>query len=321
MKFPGQVENIRSARLRGGYSRSMHRALSLGLILAMPAVVAYGPMDYALRGWSLSASNRGKKSRSAMTFSSPAPKAVDELIVEMRSTSTQQLPRLVAENIKMIDATFFLRLAELSDATEDRLEKARLSELADTVARTLQSALEKTDEVADSKSQQAQELLAILADEDTGDFFTPVPPEKLDVLRQRVRETLPTLDETFVATLRSFLNKCVDDGMDGMVGIIQKVLQVFASEVLITMTASGVREELRRPLHEFFSTDPDRWGEVLREGQMQEVLPADELSQLLKEEVAQAVLELPSGSLTQSVAAEYLGEAIKLLDTAEAQRS
>mmetsp|Transcript_28151 Transcript_28151/g.82732 ORF Transcript_28151/g.82732 Transcript_28151/m.82732 type:complete len:299 (-) Transcript_28151:326-1222(-) len=236
----------------------------------------------------------------------------DDLIRQMRATSTQQLPQLVAANLQSIDTQFFLRLAELVDATDDRLEKARLSQLADTVAKTIQQALEKTDAVADAKSAQAQELIAMLAD-DNGEFVTPVPEEKLAALRERVRQSLPQLDETFVATVRAFLKKCADDNLDGMVVVLQKVLQVFAAEVLVTMTR-GLRDDLREATHALLLADADRWGEVLSERMASGDVSADEIAQVLREEVAQVVLELPSGSLTQSVVAEYLGEAIKRVD-------
>jgi len=248
----------------------------------------------------------------ASPSSSSSPQQLDELIQQMRSTSTQKLSQLVAANIQLIDTSFFLRLAEMADATDDRLEKARLGELADTVARTLQAAVEKTDEIADTKSAQAQELIAMLAGDD-GEFVTPVPMEKLDTLRTRMREMLPTLDESFVATLRAFLKKCADDGMDGMVVVLQKVLQVFASEVLILMTR-GLRDDLREATHALLLADADEWGVVLSRRVADGEVSADEVAQVLKEEVAQVVLELPSGSLTQSVVAEYLGEAIKRVD-------
>mmetsp|Transcript_11088 Transcript_11088/g.37766 ORF Transcript_11088/g.37766 Transcript_11088/m.37766 type:complete len:299 (+) Transcript_11088:36-932(+) len=287
----------------------MHPALLVLSASLLPATAAYIPP--ADRHHHIPRSAFRSAIRAPLA-SSVAPNPVDELIKQMRTTSTQQLPKLVVDNIQMINATFFLRLAELSDATEDRLEKARLSELADIVARTLQSAVEKTDEIAESKSQQAQELLAILAEEN-GEFVTPVPVEKVDKLRQAMRARLGQLDETFVATLRSFLNKCRDDEMSGMVLILQRVLQVFASEVLIAMT-SGVREELREPAHAFLLAEPQDWERLVRKQVADGDISADQLSQLLKEEVAQAVLELPSGSLTQSVVAEFLGEAIKLVD-------
>lgn len=283
-------------------------------LLVLPATTGYAPLSAAAyyRRHPRSAFAPSLGSARGRVVASSAPSSVDELIHKMRSTSTQQLMQLVAENIGMIDASFFLRLAELCDATEDRLEKARLSELADIVSRTLQSAVEQTDKVADEKSRQAQELIAMLTDE-RGEFVTPVPAEKLAALRERVRTTLPQLDESFVATVRSFIKKCADDRFDGMVVVLQKVLQVFASELLLSMCA-GLREEPRDAARAVFSVEPDEWSTVLRERARAGELSLSTASQALKEEVAQLVLELPSGSLTQSVVAEFLGEAIKRVD-------
>ncbi|KAJ1623156.1 hypothetical protein T492DRAFT_1057264 [Pavlovales sp. CCMP2436] len=248
---------------------------------------------------------------------------LDQLITQMRLagiTNTQQLAKLVADNIKLCsDNSFFMRLAELSDATEDRIEKARLSELATTVARTLQSAVERTDALADSKAMQAQHIIAMLADED-GEFVTPIPPAKLAALRAHVRAELGSLDENFVATVRAFLKKCKDDDLSGMVAVLQKVLQVFASERLLAMSR-GLRDDLREAVSALLIADADDWGTTLA-AQAQgggAGVSIEAVAQALREEVAQVVLELPSGSLTQSVVAEYLGEAIKVADQAAAR--
>jgi hypothetical protein len=252
--------------------------------------------------------------RRSISASSAPSGRLDELITRMRMTSTQQLAQLVAENIKMIDTSFFMRLAELSDATEDRLEKARLSDLADTVARTLTSAVELTDRLADSKANQAQQIIALLADDD-GEFVTPIPPAKLAAMRARMRAELDSLDENFVTTLRAFLKKCTDDNLGGMVVVLQKVLQTFASERILAMTR-GLRADLREPVSAFLLADADEWALFLSRESARGAISCDEISMVLKEEVAQVVLELPSGSLTQTVVAEYLGEAIKVVDEA-----
>jgi hypothetical protein len=293
--------------------------LRQGVVLLAAAAACGLASGYVAPG---SAELRRFRRRSAF-FSPPSllsatatPSRLDELILEMRATTTQQLGRLVAENIKLIDTSFFLRLAELSDATDDRLEKARLSQLADTVARTLQSAVEQTDRLADSKALQAQQIIATLADDD-GEFVTPVPPHKLALLRERLRAELPSLDENFVTTLRAFLKKCNDDNLDGMVVVLQKVLQTFASERLLAMSR-GLRPDLRDTVSSLLLADADDWSAVLATQLQAGAISADDISQVLKEEVAQVVLELPSGSLTQAVVAEYLGEAIKRVDEAAA---
>lgn len=253
----------------------------------------------------------------ALLPSSAGGAPLDALILRMRTTTSTQLSRLVAENIQLIDTRFFMRLAELSDETDDRLEKARLSELAETVAQTLQSAVESTDALADAKSAQAQEIIALLADE-AGCFSAPVPPARLAAMRARVRAELGSLDEAFVTTLRAFLKKCADDSLGEMVAVLQKVLQVYASERLLAMTR-GLRDDLREPVHAFLLADADGWDALLAAQLASGAISAEALSQILKEEVAQVVLELPSGSLTQTVIAEFLGEAIKRVDEASAR--
>ena len=59
-----------------------------------------------------------------------------------------QLPKLLADNLKSIDQRLFLRLAEMSDEETDDYEKLRIRQLATLVASTLETILEQaTDNV------------------------------------------------------------------------------------------------------------------------------------------------------------------------------
>ena len=56
-----------------------------------------------------------------------------------------QLPKLLAENLKIIDQRLFLRLAEMSDTEEDPYEQLRIRQLATSIASTVETILEQAD--------------------------------------------------------------------------------------------------------------------------------------------------------------------------------
>ncbi len=148
---------------------------------------------------------------------------------------------MLAENLKMIDQRLFLRLAEMSDAEEDDYEKLRIRQLATLVASSLETILAKADEQMDADAEMVQQLLSLMAS-GSGEFELPVPAARLDVLRTSVRDRLATLDEGFVATVKAYMQKASDDGLDGMVDVLRVLLQVFASERLRALSSNQLAE-------------------------------------------------------------------------------
>lgn len=130
-----------------------------------------------------------------------------------------------------------MRLAEMSDAESDDYEKLRIRQLATLVASSLETILAKADEQMDADAGVVQQFLRLMASE-SGEFVLPVPKARLDTLRTSMRGRVAMLDGGFVGTVKAYMQKASDDGLDGVVDVLRVLLQVFASERLRSLTTS-----------------------------------------------------------------------------------
>ena len=156
-----------------------------------------------------------------------------------RAQTPDQLPKLLADNLKSIDQRLFLRLAEMSDEETDDYEKLRIRQLATLVASTLETILEQADRQMSEDAEVVQGLLRSLSLE-SGEFELPIAPAQLSACRSAIRESLPKLDEGFVGTVKAYMRKASDDGLESMVDVLRVLLQTFASERLRSLAADGV---------------------------------------------------------------------------------
>jgi len=252
-----------------------------------------------------------------------AAAANDALIGQMRASTPEELPKLLADNLKQIDQRLFLRLAEMSDGEEDEYEKLRIRQLATLVASTLETILEQADALMDADAELVQGLLRTMASE-AGEFEVPVPAARLDALRTAIRERSNSLDEGFVGTVKAYMKKASDDGLEGMVDVLRALLQVFAAERLralaggeIGTSSSGAQAAIVAAL----DASPEDWDTVLRAQVISDSASCgpDELVGLLQDKMGEVVLQMPAGSAVQSVLAEYLNELIGCARTIAAE--
>eukprot|EP00900_Chrysochromulina_parva_P023296 jgi/Chrpa1/55/Chrysochromulina_OHIO_Genome00000160-RA len=239
--------------------------------------------------------------RRAVVFASAEYTAkLDLLIRKLRASAPDQLPRILAENLKAIDQRLFLRLAEMSDAESDDYEKLRIRQLATLVASSLETILAKADEQMDADAGVVQQFLRLMASE-SGEFVLPVPKARLDTLRTSMRGRVAMLDGGFVGTVKAYMQKASDDGLDGVVDVLRVLLQVFASERLRSLTTSqlaagGAAGATLAALLE-----------VRVSGEKAECSAQDVLN-VLQDKMGEIVLGMPAGSPVQTVLAEYLSE-------------
>merc|ERR1712087_678827 len=75
-----------------------------------------------------------------------------------------------------------------------------------------------------------EKVLKAAAEPDSGEFLVPLSMERVEAMRVVITKELDPsdLDEGFLATVDAWMNKSMQDGMDGMVTILQKVLQIYA---------------------------------------------------------------------------------------------
>jgi len=237
---------------------------------------------------------------------------VDDLISQIRTCPRDELPQLLAANMNRLDQRIFLRFAELSDSAVDEVEKLQIQQMAELVASTTEMLLQQVDKQVDKDGQTVQDLLRTLALE-SGEFTPQIPPAQLQRCREAVRSH-PELDEGFVATVKAYMKKASDDGMESMVDVLRVLLQVFGAErlrVFLTAKIDGT-EGVNTALNEALDARPEEWDTVLkaRLGGPDAVCNAEELLTVLQDNMSELVLGMPAGSGVQVVLAEYLSELI-----------
>jgi len=271
------------------------------LALSLAAAVAWTP---ALGPFALHA-RRARPPCCLVLGDSPQ----DKLIGQLRDAAPQEIPQLLAANMKAIDQRLFLRLAEMSDAEEDESERLRIQQLASTVTTALEALLDKADSQLDKDAANVQSLLRAVALE-SGEFELPVPTERALALRSAMRTLLPALDEGFVGTVKAYMQKASEDNLEGMVEVLRTLLQTYASERLIALGKGRLEPNVATVVGRMLEAAPDTWDEVMRE----QLLSADaacgpdELVDALQDQMGEVVLGMPAGSAVQTVLAEYLNE-------------
>merc|ERR1711957_133907 len=150
-------------------------------------------------------------------------------------------------------------------------------------------------------------------------------------------------DEGFMGTVDAWMNKSQQDGMDGMVGILQKVLQIYAGiaisrsrlELQLSVGAAVSNEgqakadkvlaekEAAGPdsaaafMQRLTAIDTDAWdAELLGTFRKEEIKPNSILSEVQRT-IETVVLGLENGSMAQRVQAEFLKELVTRIEIVE----
>jgi energy-converting hydrogenase A subunit M len=193
-----------------------------------------------------------------------------------------------------------MKIATMADAAEDEEQKKKLSTLADNVVATLEAVVERTTEKLDEASEVVQDILKKAAEEN-GEFALPLKAERLAEMRAEVRKNADSLDEGVISTIFAYMKKANEDGLDGMVLIFQKVLQLYASEELLASKPGD------KVLEELLAADSDAWDGILARAMGGET-DKDTLLGSVQRSVEKVVLQKASGSYGQRVQAEFLRE-------------
>ena len=91
----------------------------------------------------------------------PPAEDPDDVIKAMLTAAPYELPGLVSRSLKTVSSpTFFVRIAELSDAAKTEDDKKALSSLATNLVNTLEVIVQRTEEKVDGASTLLQEILA-----------------------------------------------------------------------------------------------------------------------------------------------------------------
>lgn len=229
--------------------------------------------------------------------------ALDDLIdLLLKSKTQEELAKTVAENALSFDQKFWLRLAARTD-TADEEDQSQLKSLATTVMQIVDAMVQRTDEKLTGSSQILEQILIAGADEDTGEWEVPLPAEKIAAMRDVMQSNYGSLDEALLSSCFAWMKKASDDKLDGMVYILQTILQIYASMELGRddgSTSKALVHVLASPETEWDSllSDLHSSGQISEESFMEE----------LQKKMETIVLSLSSGSYAQRVQAEYLKE-------------
>ncbi|CAN0375808.1 unnamed protein product [Pylaiella littoralis] len=191
--------------------------------------------------------SRARSTSSAAWRPAPGTQAsdsagMDTIINDLKeSPDVKVLTLKVSKCVQQVaQPAFFLRLAELAENAEDDKERVALEKLALAVTGVLETLVEFAEEKMDDSSSLLQ-IVVTSAAEKNGEFLVPLSEERLTALRQSIKIHRDQLDNNFLATVQAWMDKSSkEEGMEGMVVILQKILQMYASqEILLGSSTKG----------------------------------------------------------------------------------
>lgn len=228
------------------------------------------------------------------------------------------LPNAVRRAFRVVSSPrFFMRIAERVDAATDETEKEKLSALASNLVSTIDALVSTTEDRLDETAKDVESVVKAAAEPDSGEFLVPLTPERVVAMRTTLEQMDPSsLDEGFLSTAEAWMLKSHQDGMDGMVGILQKVLQIYAGTQVSRARAQLESQSESTPAASLFETllsvDTDEWDMEINKG-LQDLSSASLLGEVQRT-IESVVLGLESGSMAQRVQAEFLREMVTRIE-------
>jgi hypothetical protein len=250
--------------------------------------------------------------------------AMDQMIDKLAEAKPYELPTAVQRAFRVISSPqFFLRIAARQDQASSQLQREKLQALASNLVSTLEAVVSTTEDRLDERAQQIRTVVATAAEPDSGEFFVPLAPERIAAMRTAMNKIDPAdFDEGFVSTLEAWMSKSHADGLEGMVTILQKVLQIYAGVAIRQArkeqrTTAVSNSQVPQLVDQMLVTDAEEWDSLLLQHQ-------DKLGQIVSEIQAameSIVLGLNAGSTAQQVQAEYLQEMAKRAESLHRKKS
>ena len=106
--------------------------------------------------------------------------------------------------------------------------------LASKCMKLIETMVEQTESTIQESSKLLENIVATAADPDTGEFQVPLTSESVARMRAAVDGT--AVDERMLNTVYAWIRKSDEDKLDGMVHILQHLLQCYAARELDTST-------------------------------------------------------------------------------------
>ena len=296
-------------------------------------------------------SSQQRKSRIAGNQRAPSADEIaiiDEMITKLSNAKAYELPNAVSQAIRVVSSPhFFIRIAERVDMSSDAMEKQKLSALATNLVSTLEAVVSTTEDRLDASAKSLEQIVKAAAEPETGEFLVPLTQERIGAMRERLSKMHPAdLDEGFLSVVDKWMNKAHQDGLQGMVTILQKVLQIYAG-TCISRARSQLQANVGAALSGQSQAEADQafaqqeaLGQSMSYKLMDRLMNMDsdlwdvELDRALtvageggirpksfmgevQRTVEAIILGLPNGSIAQQVQAEYLRELIGRIERIE----
>lgn len=271
---------------------------------------------------------------------------MDDMITKLMKAKPYELPTAVSKAIRVVSSPrFFMRIAERVDVATSEVEKAQLSALASNLVTTIEAVVSTTEDKLDDRAKGVEMIVKAAAEPDSGEFLVPLSAERLDAMRTALKKIDPLdQDEGFLSTVDAWMNKSHLDGLDGMVVILQKVLQIYAGEAIkrarvelqanVGAAVSGEtqskadeivsQEEALGPkpaaafMDKLMGMDADLWDvEMKKEFGSEGGVTSNSLISEVQRTMEAVVLGLENGSMAQRVQAEFLKELVTRIEQME----
>lgn len=271
---------------------------------------------------------------------------MDDMITKMSKAKPYELPNAVSKAIRVVSSPrFFMRIAERVGMADNDVEKEQLSALAANLVTTIEAVVSSTEEKLDDRAKAVETVVKAAAEPDSGEFLVPLSVERVDAMRKALSKIDPhEQDEGFLSTVDAWMNKSHEDGLDGMVGILQKLLQMYAGEAIararvelqanVGAAVSGedqsdadkviAEDEASgsKPaaifMDKLMAMDTDMWDSAMvNEFKNEDGVSSKALTSEVQRTMEAVVLGLESGSMAQRVQAEYLKELVTRIEQLE----
>lgn len=230
--------------------------------------------------------------------------ANDQLIdLLLAAKSREELGKTVADNILSFDQKFWLRLAARNDTASDEETKRQLTSLATVIMTLVQELVKASEGQMEESSQVLQDILVAAADE-RGEWVVPLSKSSMDAMNKAMDENVDKVDEAVLSNAFAWMRKASDDKLDGMVVLLQKVLQLYAAKQL---KSEGTLAE-DQVLNKLLDAREEEWNAVLNEAVANGECSEVSFMEALQRRMEGTVLNLKSGSYAQRVQAEFLKE-------------
>jgi hypothetical protein len=249
---------------------------------------------------------------------------MDEMITKLANAKPYELPMAVQRAFRVISSPrFFLRIAALADESQDAIEKEKLGALASNLVSTLDAVVSTAQDKLDDVAKGVETVVKAAAEPETGEFLVPLSEERILAMKTALYklDSSSIEGDGFLSTLDAWMNKSHLDGMDLMVSILQKVLQMCAGRQI-----KEARERQNQPdresgtgklLDELLQTDADNWEATIRRSIQVHDVSISDLKSEVQRNMETIVLSLESGSISQQVQAEYLREMVRRIENVQ----